>query len=200
MEHIHAILLKDELLSKVILQVELPALQPGNLYHSLMESIVSQQLSVKVADIIWARFLQLFEEGVPHPAMVLELPIEQMRAVGLSNQKASYLKNVAQFFRDNDLENKDWSNLSDEEIITYLTQIKGVGRWTVQMILMFTLARLDVFPVLDLGIQQGMKRLYSLEQEGKDLHKTMHEIAEQWRPFRSLASRYIWKWKDLKLK
>jgi DNA-3-methyladenine glycosylase II len=132
--------------------------------------------------------------------MVLELPIEQMRAVGLSNQKASYLKNVAQFFRDNDLENKDWSNLSDEEIITYLTQIKGVGRWTVQMILMFTLARLDVFPVLDLGIQQGMKRLYSLEQEGKDLHKTMHEIAEHWRPFRSVASRYIWKWKDLKLK
>ncbi len=198
MEQIKAILLQDDALSNVILQIELPKLNPGNLYHSLMESIVSQQLSVKVADIIWSRFLLLFEDRIPHPDLVLELPTEQLRAVGLSGQKASYLQNVAQFFKENQLENKDWTQMSDEEIITYLTQIKGVGRWTVQMILMFTLARLDVFPVLDLGIQQGMKRLYGLEHEGKELHKVMELIAENWRPYRSVASRYIWKWKDQK--
>ena len=198
MEQIKAILLRDEALSNIILQTELPTLNPGNLYHSLLESIVSQQLSVKVADIIWARFLLLFVDRVPHPDLLLELDTAQLRSVGLSGQKASYLQNVAQFFKENQLENQDWSQMSDEEIITYLTKIKGVGRWTVQMILMFTLARLDVFPVLDLGIQQGMKRLYGLDHEGKELYKAMELIAENWRPYRSVASRYIWKWKDQK--
>ncbi len=91
------------------------------------------------------------------------------------------------------------SCLSDEEIIQILTKIKGVGVWTVQMILIFTLKRPDVFPVLDLGIQQGIKKLYALESSGKILMQEMEQISEEWRPYRSYASRIIWKWKDTKI-
>lgn len=86
--------------------------------------------------------------------------------------------------------------MSDEEIIEFLSQIKGVGKWTVQMLLMFTLGRPDVFPVDDLGIQQAMIRLYQLNETGKDLKKKMQEIAEPWQPFRTVACRYLWRWKD----
>ena len=88
--------------------------------------------------------------------------------------------------------------MSDDDIIHELTQIKGVGKWTVQMILMFRLNRLDVFPIDDLGIRQGMVKMYELEETGKDLIKKLHEIAENWRPYRTIACRYVWKYKDAK--
>jgi DNA-3-methyladenine glycosylase II len=90
----------------------------------------------------------------------------------------------------------DWSGMSEEDIIAFLTQIKGVGKWTVEMLLMFSLGRTDILPVDDLGIQQGIKRLYALEETGKELKKRMIEIAEPWRPYRTYACRYLWRFKD----
>jgi DNA-3-methyladenine glycosylase II len=97
---------------------------------------------------------------------------------------------------ENDLETMDWSGMSEEDIIAFLTQIKGVGKWTVEMLLMFSLGRTDILPVDDLGIQQGIKRLYALEETGKELKKRMIEIAEPWRPYRTYACRYLWRFKD----
>lgn len=190
---------KDALLRRVIEQTVLPAFVPSRrIYYDLLDSIVSQQLSVKVATVIFKRFCGLFPDHYPHPELVVALEPTQLRSVGLSGQKSGYLQNVAAFFLKNDLENYPWDTMSDAEIIDFLSQIKGVGKWTVQMLLMFTLERPDIFPIDDLGIQQAMVRLYGLTETGKELKKRMLEIAEPWQPHRTLASRYLWRWKDKK--
>ncbi|MFD1316877.1 DNA-3-methyladenine glycosylase family protein [Namhaeicola litoreus] len=163
-----------------------------DIYQSLLRSIVSQQLSGKVADVIWKRFLDLFDL-YPEPEKLLNNDLIELRNAGLSFNKARYLQNVAEFSLQNDLSFEKLILLSDLEIIDLLTQIKGVGKWTAQMILMFPLDRPDVFPIDDLGIQQGIKRLYQLDEEKTELKKKMIEISECWRPYRSLASKYIWK-------
>ncbi|MGB5382743.1 MAG: hypothetical protein WBN19_02770, partial [Lutimonas sp.] len=163
-----------------------------DIYQSLLRSIVSQQLSGKVADVIWKRFADLFDL-YPSPEELVKTDIAVLRAAGLSFNKARYLQNVAQFSLENDLSFETLINFSDDEIIDLLTQIKGVGKWTAQMILMFPLDRPDVFPIDDLGIQQGMKKLYGLDLEKSFLKEKMIEISEPWRPYRSLASKYIWK-------
>ena len=168
----------------------------GKIYYDLLSSIVSQQLSGKAATTIFNRFLTLFPDHYPHPDLLSQLDIPILRSVGLSNQKAAYLKNVALFSKQYDLENHAWDSMSDVEIIEFLTQIKGVGTWTVQMLLMFTLSRPDVLPLGDLGIQQGMAKLYSIEATGKELKNEMTLLAEPWRPWRTVACRYIWRWKD----
>lgn len=179
-------------------QIVMPDFTPsGRIYYDLLESIVSQQLSVKVANVIFNRFLTLFPDNYPHPEHVIAIEMDQLRSVGLSGQKASYLQNVAQFALENDLEQMDWAAMSDEEIVAFLTQIKGVGKWTVQMLLMFTLGRPDIFPVDDLGIQQAMQRLFNIEEQNtRELKLKMVELAEPWRPWRTVASRYLWRWKD----
>ena len=109
-------------------KIQMPDFTPsGNIYYDLLESIVSQQLSVKVADVIFKRFLSLFPDNYPHPNRVVAIEFEKLRSVGLSGQKAGYLQNVAQFAIENDLEIIDWTTMSDEEILSFLTQIKGVG-------------------------------------------------------------------------
>jgi DNA-3-methyladenine glycosylase II len=189
---------KDEAFLPLINQIVMPDFEPsGRVYYDLLESIVSQQLSVKVADVIFKRFLSLFPDNYPHPELVIALEPMQLRSVGLSGQKAGYMQNVARFAIENDLEQIDWAKMSDEEIIAFLTQIKGVGKWTVQMLLMFTLARTDIFPVDDLGIQQAMQRLFKIEAENTRLLKIqMLELSEPWRPWRTVACRYLWRWKD----
>lgn len=164
-----------------------------DVYHALLGSIVSQQLSTKVVRIIWNRFIDLFTDRYPDAESLLAMEHEALRSIGLSNSKANYVKNVAAFKLDNDMSFDFLQQLSDEEIIDYLTQIKGVGPWTVQMILMFPMDRPDVFPVDDLGIQNAMKRLYGIDLEKKELKHKMHEIAAVWKPYRSLASKYLWK-------
>lgn len=190
--------LKKDVLMKEVLKAT-PALtfSPNkNLYQSLIRAIVSQQLSVKAAATIYERFLNLFPGKDPAAEIVLRLDDEQLRSCGLSYQKAGYLKNIAQFSITNGLDYRKLYRKSDEELITHLTQIKGVGKWTVEMILMFSLNRPDVFPVDDLGIQNAMKKLYQLDGKGKELHQQMHEIAKQWQPYRTIACRHLWKWKD----
>jgi DNA-3-methyladenine glycosylase II len=189
---------QDKKLRPLLAQIEMPNFTPsGRLYYDLLASIVSQQLSVKVADVIFKRFLALFPENYPYPNLVVSIDFDQLRGVGLSGQKANYLQNVAQFAIKNNLDAIDWSSMSDEEIITFLTQIKGVGKWTVQMLLMFSLARPDIFPSDDLGIQQAMQRLFEIEDKNpRTLKLRIIELAEPWRPWRTVACRYLWRWKD----
>lgn len=164
-----------------------------DIYHSLLSSIVSQQLSTKVVKIIWNRFTDLFVEGYPDPEDLLSKDHGILRSIGLSNSKANYVKNVAEFKLANDMSFDFLQTKSDEEIIQYLSQIKGVGRWTVQMILMFPMDRPNVFPVDDLGIQNAMKNLYNITLEKKELKAKMLDIASVWDPYRTLASKYLWK-------
>lgn len=188
---------KDPALQGILDKVVVPDFTPsGKVYYDLLDSIVSQQLSTKVATVIFNRFLALFPDGYPHPEQLIGIEFDRLRGVGLSNQKASYLQNVARFSLENDLENHAWHTLSDAEVIAFLTKIKGVGQWTVEMILMFTMGRPDVFPIDDLGIQQAMTRLYKLEESGKNLKKRMLELAQPWQPYRTVASRFLWRWKD----
>ncbi|MFL5752089.1 MAG: DNA-3-methyladenine glycosylase family protein [Bacteroidia bacterium] len=169
-----------------------------DLYLALQKSIVSQQLSVKAAATIWGRFESLFPENYPHPELVLKMDVEKMRAAGLSYQKAGYIQNIARFSKEETLDYHKLKKLNDEELITYLTRIKGVGRWTTEMVLMFTLGRENVLPVDDLGIQTAMIRLYNIKADKKQLKAKMFRHAQKWEPYRTLACKYLWRYKDTK--
>jgi DNA-3-methyladenine glycosylase II len=158
---------------------------------------MSQQLSTKVADVIYKRFLDLFGGKEPTPQQILDTPFEKLRGIGLSNAKVNYVKNVAEFELTSGMDPKKLARLSNEEVIEYLIPIKGVGRWTIEMLLMFALGREDVFAVDDLGIQQAMTKLYKLDTEDKKVMKQqMLKIAAKWSPYRTYACRYLWGWKD----
>ena len=196
MEYI-SYLKKDKKLATIINQA-LPELSlHPNIPVRIMSSIISQQLSTKVADIIFKRFLGLYKGKEPKPKQVLETSIETLRSIGLSNAKANYVHNVARFCVEGAITDKKLLALSNEEIIELLVQIKGVGRWSVEMLLMFTLGREDVFAVDDLGIQQAMMRLYKLDGTNKKLLKQrMLQLSAKWSPYRTYACLHLWRWKD----
>jgi DNA-3-methyladenine glycosylase II len=191
-------LCKDERMAVAISAVGvLPAFEAaGSLYPSLLRAVIYQQLSGKAAATIHGRFIALFDDGYPHAEQLLRLEEPVLRGVGLSRQKLGYLQNIARFFMEGHLEQQNWDDWEDEALIQHLTKIKGVGRWTVEMILMFTLNRPNVFPVDDLGIQQAMAKLYGLPEKGKALQSRMQDIAAPWQPFRTCACRYLWQWLD----
>jgi DNA-3-methyladenine glycosylase II len=175
----------------------LPPLETsGDVYANLLRAVIFQQLSGKAAATIHRRFVALFDDGYPHAGQLLQLDEQSLRGVGLSRQKLSYVQNIARFFQEGQLKKQSWTDWADEDIIRQLTKIKGVGQWTVEMILIFTLNRPDVFPVDDLGIQQAMAKLYDLPEQGRALQTRMRQLAEPWRPFRSYATRCLWKWMD----
>lgn len=194
---IHAHLAQDPLMAEVLAatSIEWPQAKP-DIYAALLRAIVYQQLSGKAAATIHGRFLALFEDGYPHPQPLLGLPVETLRGAGLSYQKAGYLQHIAEFFIREERVLADWRSMPDEDLIQYLTQIKGVGRWTVEMLLMFTLDRPDVLPLDDLGIQQAMVLRYGITEKGRLLKQRMTEIARPWQPYRTYASMYLWRWKD----
>ena len=168
-----------------------------NICTYLCASIMSQQLSTKVAKVIHNRFLQLYGGKEPTPQQILDTPFEKLRGIGLSNAKVNYIKNVAQFELESGMDHKKLQKMSNDEVIEYLTAIKGVGRWTVEMLLMFALGREDVFSVDDLGIQTAMIRLYKLDiPEKKKLREELQRIAEKWSPYRTYACMHLWKFKD----
>lgn len=197
MEYI-AHLSKDARLRKVLSEQDPVELAPRkNVPLRLCASIMSQQLSTKVAKVIFHRFLELYGGKEPTPQQIAATPFETLRGIGLSNAKTQYVLNVAQFAIDHKLDDKKLKKLSDEEIIDLLTQIKGVGRWTVEMLLMFTLGREDVFAVDDYGIQSAMKKLYKLDDGNKkEFRQKMQTIAARWSPYRTYACRHLWQWKD----
>jgi DNA-3-methyladenine glycosylase II len=185
---------KDKVLAKIIKSTK-KEIKPSpdiDVYYNLLRSIVSQQLSIKVADVIWRRFTELFPDQYPEAKQVLLAEDDILRGIGLSRQKTRYINNVAQFSLDYDISFDYLNTLPDEEIINYLTQIKGIGKWTVQMILMFPMDRLNVFPVDDLGIQTKMKTWYKLNLEKKELKAKLIQIADKWEPYKTLACKYLW--------
>ena len=190
------ILSKDPILAKIV--QETPEYKTidweQDVYLALISSIISQQISTKVARVIMDRFLGLFEEGYPEPNLVLKKTEEELRSAGLSGQKLKYIRNVATFATENDVNYNFLDQQTDEEIISYLTQIKGIGVWTVHMVLMFVFERPDVLPLGDLAVRQKMAIAYGVESKGKELHADLTTIAENWRPFRSQACKYFWRW------
>lgn len=168
-----------------------------NLYLYLCYSIMSQQLSVKVARVIRQRFLSLYGDEEPIPQQIVDTPFEKLRAIGLSNAKVNYVQNVARFELEHGMSHKKLNKLNNEEVIEYLTQIKGVGRWTTEMLLMFALGREDVFAIDDWGLQQAVIGLYDLKHRKKKIMRDkILKISEQWSPYRTYACMYMWRWKD----
>ncbi len=189
---------KDKKLKKVIEQQEPHTLiKRKRIYLHLCASIMSQQLSTKVAAVIYKRFLALYGKKLPTAQQIIDTPFETLRSIGLSNAKTNYVQNVCKFFIDEQLDDKHLYKMSDEELQQKLVQIKGVGKWTTEMILMFSLQREDIFPVDDLGIQQAMTKLYKLDSTNKKiLFEQMIQVAEKWRPYRTYACVHLWRWKD----
>ncbi|MEN9702315.1 MAG: hypothetical protein RIR55_1657 [Bacteroidota bacterium] len=165
----------------------------------LIASIISQQLSTKVAKIIFDRFLDLYDGKEPSCTQVLATDPLKLRAIGLSNSKVAYVQNVAQFFLDHKITDSQLYKMDPEDVVDLLTQIKGVGRWTVEMLLMFSLGHENVFAVDDLGIQQAMVKLYKIKYETKkELHAKMIAKSQKWAPYKTYACLHLWKWKDTK--
>ena len=189
---------KDKSLKKIIAKQKPHKLaKRKNICTWLCASIISQQLSTKVADVIHKRFLELFGGKEPTPPQILDTPFEKLRGIGMSNAKVSYVQNVAKFEIESGLEPKRLNKMNNEEVIAYLTQIKGVGQWTAEMLLMFALGREDVFAVDDLGIQNAMIKLYKLNhKKKKKLKEKMLLLSKQWSPYRTYACVHLWRWKD----
>jgi len=170
--------------------------QNRDVYQSLVRSIISQQLSVKAAKTIHDRLLDLFPDRDARADLLVKTTPGRLRNVGLSAQKIKYLKGIAATAQSGELDYSYLAKKGDEELVEALTRLHGVGRWTVEMLMMFTFDRKDVFPVADVGIQNAMRSLYRIRVEGKSLHQRMTRIAESWKPYRTVACRYLWAWKS----
>lgn len=191
-------LAKDKYLKKLVEKHEGFTLKKRkNICIYLCASIMSQQLSTKVADVIYQRFLNLYGGKEPTEQQILDTPLATLRSIGLSNAKANYVHNVARFSLEQGMDLKQLNKMNNEEVIAYLTQIKGAGRWTVEMLLMFALCREDVFAIDDLGIQNAMIGLYKLKHDDKKkLKADLLRISEKWSPYRTYACIHLWHWKD----
>lgn len=184
----------DAVLSRVIERVGPCRFEPrakGTHFHALMRSIVYQQLSGKAAGTILTRVLALYGGRYPRPASLLETSDDALRAAGLSRQKLAYLRDLAAKVETGEVPLARVRRLADDEIITHLTRVKGIGRWTAQMFLMFRLGRPDVLPELDLGIQTAIQRAYDLPK--RPAPGDVLRIGATWRPHATIASWYLWR-------
>ncbi|MDQ6872056.1 MAG: DNA-3-methyladenine glycosylase [Gemmatimonadota bacterium] len=170
------------------------AASEGSHFDAVARSIVFQQLSGKAAGTIHGRFQGLYGGRTPLPSELAATPDEHLRAVGLSRQKSAYLKDLGARVASGDLPIETLHELTDDEIITALTQVKGIGRWTAQMFMMFRLGRPDVLPDLDLGIQKGIQRAYRLRK--LPTPERVLKIGAKWAPYRTVASWYLWRYVD----
>ena len=197
MEYI-AHLTKDKKLKKIIDGNDPHQLiKRKNIFTYLCASIMSQQLSTKVARVIHQRFLDLYGGKEPTPQQIVDTAFEKLRAIGMSNAKVSYVQNVARFEMEHGMNHKKLDKMKNEEVIEYLTAIKGVGRWTVEMLLMFALGREDIFAIDDLGIQNSMIKLYKLDRtDKKKFREELLRISGKWSPYRTYACWHLWNWKD----
>jgi len=189
---------KDKKLNKLLASGKTHKLvKRKNICIYLCASIMSQQLSTKVADVIYQRFLNLYGGSEPTARQILDTASEILRGIGLSNAKVSYVKNVAQFELEQGMDYKKLGKMNNEEVIAYLIPIKGVGRWTIEMLLMFALGREDVFAIDDLGIQNAMIHLYKLDRtDKKKFREDLLLISGKWSPYRTYACLHLWRWKD----
>ena len=164
-----------------------------NYFNALSKSIVYQQLSGKVAKVIYNRFLDLFENREPDLQVIINLKDSKLREIGLSKQKTEYIKGLSKYFF-NQGELIDFPSLTNEEISKELIKIKGIGQWTVDMFLMFTMFRPNVLPVADLGIKKGFQELFNLKELPSE--KVMITKSKKWQPYRTIACCYLWKLVD----
>ena len=165
-------------------------------FKALAESIIYQQLSGKAASTIVKRFMALYpKRSFPTPKDILRTKDEKLRSVGISPQKLRYLKDLSQKFSDGTIDTSNFKRMSDEEIIDHLIQGKGIGRWTAEMFLIFSLGRPDVLPVDDLGIQKAIKELYRLHKMPSP--DKMRKIGKKWEPYRTVATWYLWRSQDI---
>lgn len=191
----------DPILGAAIEQIELEEDRKPrkNHFRSLVESIVSQQLSIKASDTIFKRFVELFvangdiksARGFPTPEQVLKMREDNLRDVGLSGAKVKYVYDLADKIYTKELQLSKLAKMSNEEAIEHLVQVKGIGRWTGEMFLMFSLARPDVFSHGDLGLRNAIKKLYGFKE--KPTEQQIEKIVAKWSPYKTLASRYLWK-------
>jgi len=204
----------DPVLATVIKKVELQLRTPTNKYfEELASSIISQQLSLKAAATIKNRFVDLFQETIlpraplgspakgrpwhfPKPKDILKMPDAKIRSAGLSGSKVKFIKDLAKRVDNGDLHFRGIETKSEEQIIEMLVAVKGIGRWTAEMFLMFALQRPDVYSHGDLGLRNAIKKLYKVR--GELTQKKAEKIAEQWKPYRTLACRYLWASLELK--
>ena len=163
----------------------------GTHFEALIRSIVYQQLSGKAAGTILRRFNALFPNDTPTPELVLATSDETMRSVGMSRQKIGYLRDLASKVASGELPLDHVHDLSDDDLIDHLVQVKGIGRWTAQMFLMFRLGRRDVLPELDLGIQNAIKRAY--RKRKRPTPKDVKKIGAKWSPHSTIACWYLWR-------
>lgn len=182
---------KDPKLAKIICQVgEYEISLVKNPYRSLIDAIITQQLSGAAADSISRKFQKLYQR-YPKPIDVINTSDSKLRSAGLSKMKVTYIKDLSEKIQSKELRIGSLKDKSDEEAISHLTQVKGIGRWTAEMFLIFSLGRSDVLPVGDLGLKKGIQRLYSMPDLPEK--EKIEEIAEKWRPYRTVATWYIWK-------
>lgn len=186
----------DSILGDVVKKVGSFTWSFGNSYfYDLTEQIISQQLSIKAADTIFARFKKLFKEDKINEDDLLDLSDETLRGVGISYQKISYLKDLSTKTRDSGILFEQFEIMTDEEIIEELIKVKGIGRWTAEMFLMFTMGRQDVFSYGDLGIRKAIQKLYSFSTIPTEQEAIT--ISDKWKPYRTIACRYLWKSNEL---
>lgn len=193
MKNIKAIdlLKKDPILEKIIRRAGKYQIKSKNNYFaSLIEAIISQQLGGSAADAILGRFKKLYPR-FPKPADILKTRDSKLRSVGLSKMKISYIKDLSKKIEDGEIRIRSLSKLSDEKIIEELTKVKGIGRWTAEMFLIFSCKRLDVWPSGDLGLRKGIQMAFSLPDLPEP--KQVEEIGVRWKPYRSVATWYLWK-------
>ncbi len=183
----------DPILAEIILSLDLPKrLKPTerSRFQALVQSILSQQLSTKVADVIIRRFIALYKpKRFPTPQDVLKTNNEKLRALGISYSKISYIKNLAEYIINKKLRLNTIHLLDDEALIEHLTQVKGIGRWTAEMFMIFMLGRPDIFSHGDLGLKNAILRLYKLKNPSQP---KIERITKRWSPHRSLAALYLW--------
>jgi DNA-3-methyladenine glycosylase II len=185
---------RDPVLAPVIRQIGacgLASRQHTDHLSALVSSIVSQQLSGKAAATIFGRFRALFPDAVITGPAIAALDDRTLRGVGLSGQKVGYMRDLSARIADNRLNLDELDTLADEDVIERLTAVKGFGRWTAQMFLMFRLHRPDVLPVADLGIMKAVQKLYGLRKRPDP--KKILKLGESWRPYRSVACWYLWR-------
>jgi DNA-3-methyladenine glycosylase II len=189
----------DPVLAKVIATSPLCTIRPHkNYYQELVDSIISQQLSVKAAAAIEQRFRDLFGGEFPAPEQILTKDLEELRAIGFSYAKGRYVQDLAQHILDGKVAFENMDSLSNDEVIAELIPVKGIGEWTAHMFLMFCMGRSDVLPVGDLGIRNGVRALYGFEDAPTPDEVTEIAKKNNWHPYESIASWYIWQSLDNK--
>ena len=181
---------RDAVIRKIVLATPGLALRSrGDAFHTLARSIIGQQISVKAADSVWRKFNGAVHTVTPHA--VHKHNADLLRACGLSQSKVIYLKDLASHFLEKKLAPERWDEMSDDELIVELTKVKGIGRWTAEMFLMFYMTRPNVFPIADLGLQKAMSLHYN---KGRPLsQRKIGQIEKNWQPWRSVATWYMWR-------